>query len=140
MSTCEYSAKISAYHDDALPPAIRKDVEAHLNSCGDCAREVEELQRLSNLFAAARNAPVRSVVRLHDLREVQSALRFEKVLIGAAASILLICGSWLAYQPLSGGITTSNASLDGLVLNQNDRSTDVSDPLLQAFVREYGSD
>ena len=138
MSRCDYSAKISAYHDGALPPAVRSDVEAHLRSCTACARELDELRRLSNFFAAALNAPARPLVRLRDVRQVQSVLWFEKVLIGAAASIMLICGSWLMYQPLSS--TRAVSSLDGLVLNHNDKSLDVSDPLLQAFVREYGSD
>jgi hypothetical protein len=139
MSTCNYHAQISAYHDDALPADVRLKVESHLPSCSDCARELEDLRRISNLFLAARTAPARSPLRLRDVREVQSVLWFEKVLIGTAASIMLICGSWLVYQPLSSN-GASPSSLDGLVLNRNDRSLDVSDPLLQAFVREYGSD
>ena len=54
MADCEYQVKVHAYHDGELPPLERQWVEVHLKTCPACARELEDLRRLSGLFASAR--------------------------------------------------------------------------------------
>ena len=131
--TCDRGSEVSAYHDNALGDEKRIALEGHLQTCASCARELESLRRMTRLFEAARTVPPPTVIKLSDVRERRSALRFEMSLIGMAASILIVCGAWLA--------TSSSASaeerLDTLVLQ---RSSDADDPVLQAMVKEYGRD
>jgi anti-sigma factor RsiW len=50
MSSREhFDDALSAYLDDELAPAARREVETHLGACGDCRAELEEV-------AAARRA------------------------------------------------------------------------------------
>ena len=139
MDSCTNSAQLSAYHDNELPAAQRFALEAHLQSCAVCARELEEMRRLTRLCQAAKNEPrVKPiVVQFRDVRRIQSAQWLEKVLIGAAAAIMLVCGSWLLVEPQSDNV--SSLSLDAMVLRQND-SRDLADPVIHSYAREYGGD
>lgn len=48
------------YLDDALAPAIRADVDAHLATCADCTAELAELR---GLFAAIESLPLVALER-----------------------------------------------------------------------------
>ena len=136
MEPCERSNDVNAYHDHVLPDERRIALEGHLQSCASCARELESLRRLSRLFAAGMTAPEPVRVKLHDLRETQSAVRFEMGLIGMAASILIICGAWLMnVTPAYGDDQLASGTLDSVV--RHSRSADIGDPLLQELVKEY---
>ena len=52
----EWSDRLSEYIDDELTPAEGAALEAHLRSCPDCARTLDELREV---VARARNLPVR---------------------------------------------------------------------------------
>jgi anti-sigma factor RsiW len=49
--TCEHAAQVHRYHDGALSPAEQASVEAHLAVCAECRELLEDLQKLSHLFA-----------------------------------------------------------------------------------------
>jgi anti-sigma factor RsiW len=51
--SCDKSAQVHAYHDDALATSGRVALEAHLESCADCQALLADLRGLSNLIAAA---------------------------------------------------------------------------------------
>ncbi len=42
----EWTARLSDYLADDLPPSVRAEVEAHLSTCDACARSLEELARI----------------------------------------------------------------------------------------------
>ena len=48
---------LSAFHDGELPSAQRAPVAEHVSSCGDCARRLESLQRLSALVQRSPTPP-----------------------------------------------------------------------------------
>jgi anti-sigma factor RsiW len=111
MADCEYQVKVHAYHDGELPPTDRQSVEVHLRACPACARELERLRRMSELFASARLPELSpaALQRLHRSKIVvlQPALvRTSEFFAAAAAAILLVCGAWLwrasAPQELAG--------------------------------------
>ena len=100
MADCEYQVKVHAYHDGELTPADRATVEAHLRACPACARELERLRRMSELFASAR-LPQLSPAALERLHR-SKILALEPALVhtseffaAAAAAILLVCAAWL---------------------------------------------
>ena len=100
MADCEYQVKVHAYHDGELPPTDRQSVEVHLRACPACARELERLRRMSELFASARLPELSpaALQRLHRSKIVvlQPALvRTSEFFAAAAAAILLVCGAWL---------------------------------------------
>ncbi len=137
MDPCTNSAQLSAYHDNELPSAQRFALETHLQSCAACARELEELRRLTRLCQAARNEPRArvNIVKFGDVRRIQSAQWLEKILIGAAAAIMLGCGSWLLVEPQAD--SANSVSLDAMVLRQSD-SRDQANLVIQSYAREYG--
>jgi anti-sigma factor RsiW len=49
--SCDNIAQIHAFHDGALPENQRAAVEAHLAVCAECRELLEDLQRLSTMFA-----------------------------------------------------------------------------------------
>ena len=46
---------LEEYLADALEPAKRRAVDAHLNACGSCREEVGSMQETSLLFASLRS-------------------------------------------------------------------------------------
>jgi anti-sigma factor RsiW len=100
MADCEYRVKVHAYHDDELPPADRRSVEVHLEACPACARELEHLRRMSDLFASAR-LPELSQAAFQRLRRSKivalepALVRTSEFFAAAAAAILLVCAAWL---------------------------------------------
>jgi anti-sigma factor RsiW len=107
MADCEYQVKVHAYHDGELPPLERQGVEVHLRACPTCARELDGLRRMSELFASAR-LPELSPAAFHRLHRgkvrgasapalvIEPALvRTSEFFAAAAAAILLACAAWL---------------------------------------------
>ncbi|HVT91141.1 MAG TPA: zf-HC2 domain-containing protein [Tepidisphaeraceae bacterium] len=99
MDSCSYISRLSAYHDGELSPQVRDEVERHVLTCIACQLELRELNRVSALF---KSKPVTELSsnrfdRLYDHVESltdRSILRFAQVLVGVAASVLLITGLW----------------------------------------------
>ena len=44
MSETHWTDRLSDYLDGELPPAERNSLEAHLETCAECARVLEELR------------------------------------------------------------------------------------------------
>ncbi len=68
MRNCEHIQQISAYYDGEPPPKERRLIEAHLQECDVCARELRQLRRLSCLMSGVRMpaVPAEVLLRLHD--------------------------------------------------------------------------
>lgn len=83
------SESISAYLDGELTRPERDMLVAHVGSCGRCARELEEIQRVR---AAIRSLPVLEVPAglVPDGDEVAPLHRHRGVWIGAAAAVLVL--------------------------------------------------
>ena len=99
MASCERSREISAYYDGELTTEERRDLEEHVRECSSCARDLEQLRRLSGFFAAAEMPGMSSdaLDRLHSqvgsVREV-FAVRMAERLMAAAAMLLIVCAVW----------------------------------------------
>ena len=89
----------------------------------------------STRISAVMNTPEPVRMKLRDLRETQSAARFEMGLIGMAASILIICGAWLMNVAPASDDQLASVTLDSVM--SHSRSADIRDPLLQELVKEY---
>jgi anti-sigma factor RsiW len=94
---CEKAAQIHAYHDDALRPEQRGEVEAHLASCGECRALLADLQKLSGMFASVEFAqmPPRTMNKMYGAwhaakaRQERGVRRLAGWMTAAAAAILL---------------------------------------------------
>ena len=101
---------LSAYLDDALSPALRSVVRAHLDGCVSCRRRIDELRATTRLLAALPElAPARSLVP-----RVQSGwlwLRPVRLLgaIGTGAFLFLFLASAVinSGSSLGGGASTA---------------------------------
>ena len=115
MNTCTYSTMLGAYHDGELSPADRLKFEAHLAQCPACAAELEQLSRLTGVFAAfepPRISPeaLRRIANQPPVWAHRGYLHFVEALTGIAAAILLAASGWMIYQqrmtaPASSGST-----------------------------------
>src|SRR5947207_963209 len=100
---CEYTHKIGALHDNELPAAERQELEKHVTACAQCRQELESLRRLSRLFATATSAPAQDAGRKPEIlrpafsRQV-GTLRLAKMLLAAAAAVLVICSGTMGYR------------------------------------------
>lgn len=104
--SCDRSAKVHAYHDDALAAPERTAVEAHLQGCADCRALLAELRGLSGLIAAAPLAPLSPAAMARLSRSLKSVrdrgvLRIANWLTAAAAAVLV--GALLLFP--DGGTT-----------------------------------
>ena len=54
MTCDEVRESLSAYLDGELEDSLTEHIGAHLETCGDCVEDLEELSRLSRLLAPAR--------------------------------------------------------------------------------------
>ena len=54
MCACEREALLGPYHDGELSDAARREVEAHVASCPDCARELQRLRAISQRLEPLR--------------------------------------------------------------------------------------
>ena len=132
MADCEYQVKVHAYHDGALPPADRQRVEVHLRACPACARELEGLRRMSELFASARLPELspEALQRLHRSKVVAlepALVRTSEFFAAAAAAILLVCAAWLWRASAPQELAAMPSWQEVPVTYQVDASTD-NDP------------
>lgn len=54
MCACEREALLGPYHDGELSDAARREVEAHVAACPDCARELHRLRAISRRLESLR--------------------------------------------------------------------------------------
>ncbi len=95
MSGCKYSYKLNAYHDSELSDEERHKLEEHIQACPHCTREIERLQKLSELFKSVPipDIPEETLVCLHQSlrsRQGKGIVRFVEMLTAAAVLILLV--------------------------------------------------
>lgn len=103
MNSCEYSEKLSAYHDDELEGEARLAVERHVAQCPRCAAELSRLRKLSALLGRCADAEVSAtgMRRLHALADRSAGgdiLRWAMTMTALAASVLIACSVLLWRQ------------------------------------------
>ena len=104
MNECERSRLLSAYYDGELTPQTQQELEEHLPRCRFCARELEQIRRLSGLFGRAEIPEISEAVRerLHLRLAVPSeraVFKLAELLTMAAATVLILCGGLLWRTP-----------------------------------------
>ncbi len=113
---CTFRQQLSAYHDGERSPDASARVDEHLAGCEPCRVALASIQQLSDLFASARDEDVTlaEVARVHDAIDAEPAgnyFRTARMLIGLAASVLIIGSAWLWETPAGvspvGGISIS---------------------------------
>ncbi len=92
--SCERSAQIHAYHDDALAAPARLAMESHLTDCADCRELLADLHGLSNLIRSAPLAAMSPEAMDRLARSLRAArdrgvLRITSWLTAAAAAVLV---------------------------------------------------
>lgn len=105
-------ALLSAYLDDAVSPAERASVAAHLTSCGDCRDRLAELRATSRLVAALPDPrPSRRLVpRLARPAPWVAPLRTLSTIASGLSVFLFIASALLANMTgLAGSGTTAAA-------------------------------
>jgi anti-sigma factor RsiW len=95
--TCENAAKIHAYHDGELLVDERSAIESHLAICGECRELLNDLQKLTGLFATVElpEMPQRAVSRMYGswhaakVAQERGVRRLAGWLTAVAAAILV---------------------------------------------------
>jgi anti-sigma factor RsiW len=116
METCEYTARLAAYHDGELPACEQQAVEEHVRACTDCSGELARLRELSRVLSAA---PVPEVPRglsgrlragLRTSGELE-IIRICRVASMAAAALLMVCvvSLWTSEPPAPAQIQAPDA-------------------------------
>lgn len=107
---CVFNSRLSAFHDGELDPAASREIQQHLQTCADCAGQLEEIRGMSSLFGSFGSDPITEdeLARVHEaVDNVDAPLQLERVspfriagfLTAAAASILVISAAWLREMP-----------------------------------------
>ena len=91
------AAKIHSYHDGVLPADERSAVESHVAVCSECRKLLEDLRKLSGMFASVEfvEMPHRAVHRMYGSWHAAKAAQERGVrrLAGwltAAAAVILV--------------------------------------------------
>ena len=104
---CPLSPMAGVFCDDELDPLARRQFQQHLGGCEECAAEVERVRELSDWFEPVRWLDPKPAVldRLHQkissradfdgARRMTEALPLARMLLAAAASVLIVAGAWL---------------------------------------------
>jgi anti-sigma factor RsiW len=100
MAACEWTIRLSAYHDGELSPAEAAIVERHLAECPACQRELRQLRRLSLIVGRAEAAApsattVASIKRQLEWEGNPMVLHLARRMTGVAAAVLLAGALWL---------------------------------------------
>src|SRR5947207_2301200 len=97
---CEHSIQIHAYHDGELSAPLRAEFEAHLATCDECRRELDELRQMARLLVAAPmpSMPVDLSARIvssfeNTRRAKDSGLRKLAGWLNAAAAVILLAAT-----------------------------------------------
>lgn len=103
-NNCTYRSQLDAYHDGEMNPRMSRQFAEHLETCEDCRRDLLAMQRMSALFADTRDDGISLALvgRVHesvDAEPTGSYFRTARLLIGLAASVLIIGAAWLYETP-----------------------------------------
>jgi anti-sigma factor RsiW len=146
MVPCPTNSEWSAYHDGELDEARRRELEAHLALCAACMAQLNELQMLSGMFAAAP-VPVLSPIGVHRLHESvegamdQGLLRLARGLSAIAACVLMVGSFWLTrmrQEPTNTATATAVAApWVPIAMNQDEASVQsVASPVGQWYLAD----
>ena len=75
MPACEREVAVGPYFDGQLSDADRREFEAHLAGCPECARQLAELQSLSRGFGPVRELKLSEAQRLRLLELAEAVAR-----------------------------------------------------------------
>ncbi len=106
MMTNDQRQKLAAYHDGELSAAESQDIERWLAGDPEAASELARLRDMSAIFQSADRPELHAKdlaafhERIDDQAEQFMALRISRWITGAAAAVVVICGS-LLMQNLS---------------------------------------
>jgi len=153
MSDCEHMDRLSAYYDGEMADEERRELEKHLGRCTSCARELGELQRLSELFAAVPipQMPAGALKLLHsNLGSMREAVivRMARTVAAAAAAVLIVCSVWLwasgtrqeSYAASAPAWETVAVTLHDGAPPSPDAETDLMEWIVNSLSRENGND
>ncbi|HVT89088.1 MAG TPA: anti-sigma factor [Tepidisphaeraceae bacterium] len=101
QSQCQF---LGAYFDGELNGEESRRFEQHLQECDSCRQEFRSLHKMAAIIAEhpSQDMTDSGLARLHRAisdAEVEPIWRIGVVLAVVAASILVICGAWLAELP-----------------------------------------
>ena len=108
MTDCTSHHDLESYHDGELAPERREVLRRHVETCGECSRELRQLRDLSDLLTPEDSGDMTDAElgRLHaDVSQMLEhtkpatlAFPWVRALCAIAASILIIAAAWMA-QP-----------------------------------------
>ena len=130
---CDRAGEVHAYHDGELDAARAREVEAHLEGCGECRALLEELRGLSRLFAGAEMAamPRMAMARLEASwyqNSERALLRITSWMTGVAAALLV--GAVMVWSSVS---ATGPANMSA---GKASRPVTAADPVVLATAAE----
>lgn len=101
---CTYRSQLDAYHDGEIGAEMSRRIAEHLETCDQCRRDLRAMQQMSALFADSRDDGISLglVGRVHESVDAEPAgnyFRTARLLIGLAASVLIIGAAWLYEMP-----------------------------------------
>lgn len=140
--TDEQLKKLEAYHDGELSGQQLREVEAWLASDPAAAAELESLREMSALFDTAfRPAlPDEELAFLHDqvdaTSEQAATLRISRWFTGAAAAVVVICGS-LLMQSLSQSTTPDVSGLGDMIFAAQLQPTSTDDTPVESQLTSW---
>lgn len=102
MTECILGRKVHAYFDGELDSSAARQVEAHLETCETCRRELDDLRRIREFIAASVLPPlsVNAMTRLHQhvASVADRTVRRTASLLTAAAVVLLVAGGYMSWR------------------------------------------
>lgn len=105
MSSCEREILLSLYHDGELDALRSSELEDHLATCSQCARQLHDLRRLSGRLSMIRLPQIIPIEQARIQRFVHGSIIqfFDRLvmkiglqLAGVAALVLVVSSVWLA--------------------------------------------
>ena len=112
MVCCDWSNRLSAYHDGELSEADAASVESHLATCQICRYELGQYRQMALMLNRA-DIPELSAKALAGMKQQIDwegnlvILRFARRMTGIAAAVLLAGTFWLVSANSSGGAAPS---------------------------------
>ncbi|HWB54505.1 MAG TPA: zf-HC2 domain-containing protein [Tepidisphaeraceae bacterium] len=100
METCDWTTRLSAYHDGELSADDAAAVEQHIAQCPACQHELRQYRRLSLILGQTEMPNPSSAVVASIKRQLQwegnpMLLRLARQLTGVAAAVLVGGALWL---------------------------------------------
>lgn len=100
MTECEWTIRLSAYHDGELPEADVMAVEQHVSQCPACQRDLRQYRKLSVLIGREEIPELAGATleKMKDAIEWEGnpvILRLARRMTGIAAAVVIGGALWL---------------------------------------------